>query len=338
MTWKRQNHTITEQDLHAFVDGELDGQRYRTVIAHLAANPDAADRVNGFLRQHSELVALREELADLDPLPHERTEVLARELACAMRHQRRTRLSLASSGLVVTLLVGLVSLWGPNPREVAEHLSWTSSVDAGGGPHVLFGRDPLGAAQQSVTSESNESTFLWLDQQLAANAMQRPDFGAYGLRFVGGNSLQSGETPAVRLVYEDEEGNTVFLFVGAVGSSGDVALTLVPEGHISLNWRRGSLVFALIGPKESEQLLAAMRDAGEFLMPAPGLMPDEAEPETAEATTPAPRSESVVRRAVLPGAGEGTTLMNGSGGTADATPSPLPASPQSLNENKRKSL
>ena len=62
----------------------------------------------------------------------------------------------------------------------------------------------------------------------------------------------------------------MFLFVGAVGSDADVALTVVPEGHVSLNWRRGNLVFALIGPKESEQLLDVMAATGELLAPRRG--------------------------------------------------------------------
>ena len=104
---------------------------------------------------------------------------------------------------------------------------------------------------------------------MAAYSIRRPDLASHGLRFVGGDALQGGDTPAIRLVYEDKDAPRVFLFVGAVGSEADVALTLVPEGHVSLNWRRGPLVFALIGPKESEQLLEVMAATGEFLAPSP---------------------------------------------------------------------
>ena len=328
----RQKSPVAEQDLHAFVDGELDGEGYRAVIAHLAASPDATERVSSLLHQQGKLAALREQLSDLEPLPDERTEVLVQSLAGALRHQRRVRRHLVSSGLTLTLVVGLWSLWGPSPRMmVAEHLPWPSSLSSDS-PQVLFGRDPYSVAQPAVV-DSGESTFAWLDQQLVANAMQRPDFSAYGLRFVGGNALQSGDTSAVRLIYEDEAGAQVFLFVGSVGGSGDVALTLVPEGHISLSWRHGSLIFALIGPKESEQLLAAMRDTGEFLMPNPGLMP-----ETAADTAGSVLPESVVRHAVIPPGSDGAAMVDRSGGGAEASPSPLPVSPKRLSENKPKSL
>ena len=63
--------SVTAHDLHAFVDGELDGRRYREVVARLASDSVAAERVNGYLRQQGELGGLREQIADLDPPPNE---------------------------------------------------------------------------------------------------------------------------------------------------------------------------------------------------------------------------------------------------------------------------
>ena len=257
---------VTDQDLHAFVDGELDGRRYRRIVAHLATDAAAAERVNAFLRQHGELAGLRERLADLDPLADARTAELTRELAGAVRHQRRVRLGLAGSSVAAVVLVGLWGLWGPDPSKVAERLAWTRElVDSG--PQVLFGRDPFGSTPKFASGEVDGGPLLRLDEQLAAYSIRRPDLTAHGLQFVGGDALQGGDSPAMRLAYEDSDERLVFLFVGAVGSDADVALTLVPEGHISLNWRRGPMVFALIGPKESEQLLDVMAALGEFLAP-----------------------------------------------------------------------
>ena len=81
---------------------------------------------------------------------------------------------------------------------------------------------------------------------------------------------QEGTVIAVGPGRIDDKGNRVFLFVGTVGSGADVALTVVPEGHVSLNWRRGSLVFALIGPKDSDQLLDVMAATSGTLSHQPG--------------------------------------------------------------------
>lgn len=260
--------SVTEHDLHAFVDGELDGRRYREVVARLASDSTAAERVNGYLRQQGEFDGLREQLADLDPLPDELLAGMTRQLAGSIRQQRRFRSSAAAAALAASFLVGVVTWWGPNPSEMAQRFTtWRQVAEAG--PQMLFGRDPLNASMQLVTDGTSDSA-LKLDEQLAAYSIRRPDLAAHGLKFVGGDAIKGGEAPAIRLVYADDKGNRVFLFVGTVGSGADVALTVVPEGHVSLNWRRGSLVFALIGPKDSDQLLDVMAATSGTLSQQPG--------------------------------------------------------------------
>jgi hypothetical protein len=149
---------------------------------------------------------------------------------------------------------------------------------------------------------------------------------------VGGDALKGGDSPALRLVYADDDDHRVFLFVGAVGSSADVALTVVPEGHISLNWRRGPLVFALIGPKDSEQLLEVMASTSELLaVPPTGVGSDGAAiasaPSTADLTT------TEVGDAVTVQQSEGDT-----GGMVKPEALPLPVTPAMIVEGEPKPL
>jgi anti-sigma factor RsiW len=321
---------VGEHDLHAFVDGELDGRRYRRVVAYLATDPFAAERVNEFLRQQGELSTLRAQIEDRPYCPDPRTEELIQELAGAVRHRRRVRLSFAGSGLAAAGLFASWLAWGPDPSQMAERLAWPR-LALNAGPQVLFGRDPFGNMQLAGADGFDAG----VDQQLAAYSLRRPDLASYGLHFVGGDALQGGETPAIRLAYEDKDGRRVFLFVGAVGSDADVALTLVPEGHISLNWRRGSLVFALIGPKDSQQLLDAMQATGELLSP-PTLPGSEGELATA-AELPATPPLGAMKPATLPAAEPVTTL--GHPATApEPSATPLPAAPAAVTEKRPKSL
>ena len=261
--------SFSEHDLHAFVDGELDGRRYREVVARLSSDAAAAERVNGYLRQQGELASLREQLADLEPVADETLSDLTRQLAASMRHQRRVRVGTLGAALAASALVGMITWWGPNPGDMAHRFTTWRQV-AESGPQMIFGRDPLSGAMQLVTDGTSDGA-LKLDEQLAAYSIRRPDLAAHGLKFVGGDALKSGDSPAIRLVYADDKGNRVFLFVGTAGTGAEVALTVVPEGHVSLNWRRGSLVFALIGPKDSDQVLDVMAATSELLSgPAAG--------------------------------------------------------------------
>ena len=55
---------VGEDELHAFIDGRLPAARRGEVMAHLDADPDAADRVAAYLRQRADLVLLRRSLAE----------------------------------------------------------------------------------------------------------------------------------------------------------------------------------------------------------------------------------------------------------------------------------
>ena len=111
----RQKYLVAEQDLHAFVDGKLDGESYRTVIAYLSTSPEARERIIGFLRQQANLAALREQLSDIDPLPDEQMKALVQSLAGTLRYQRRARCGLVLvSGIALTLVIGLGGLRGPS--------------------------------------------------------------------------------------------------------------------------------------------------------------------------------------------------------------------------------
>jgi anti-sigma factor RsiW len=326
--------SISEHELHAFVDGELDGRRYRRVVAGLASDSRAADQVNALLGQHGGFAALRERLAETEPPADSRIADLTRELAATIRHQRRIRLGTAGSGLIAACLIGAWTVWGPDPSRVADHLAWPPLV-LSAGPQVLFGRDPFGTGQLAP-SDGGSGLVPRLDEQLAAYSVRRPDLAAYGLTFVGGNALQGGETPAIRLVYEDEGGRRVFLFVGAIGNGADVALTVVPEGHVSLNWRRGPLVFALIGPKQSDQLLKVMQAAGEFLAPIPALRQEM--PATAAETSTASADDGLVQPGALPPTAEAITPLTQPGAIAEPDTAPLPAVPSAVLDNRPKEL
>ena len=87
------------------------------------------------------------------------------------------------------------------------------------------------------------------------------------LHFAG--VLSTIDMPAIQLVYEDEASNRVYVYAGLLSSSDEPAFTIVPEGHLSLHWRRGPLLFALVTPSDSPQLHEMVRLVSEGLASAP---------------------------------------------------------------------
>ena len=92
---------VTETDLIAYVDGELDPMRRLEVEAHLARNPEDALQVMADLRDRD---ALREAYLSVPSLPPERLRMGARRIDRAFAWQRvRSRLRRAAA---VVVLVG----------------------------------------------------------------------------------------------------------------------------------------------------------------------------------------------------------------------------------------
>jgi len=60
-------HLITEQDIHAYIDGELSGERRKAVEAFLSERDLPLQRAARYLRNNFDLRALKDEIyCDLD--------------------------------------------------------------------------------------------------------------------------------------------------------------------------------------------------------------------------------------------------------------------------------
>lgn len=60
---------ITDDDLHAWLDGELSHERMQQVASYLAAHPDEAQRVAAWRAQNEALRALYDPILDDSPPP-----------------------------------------------------------------------------------------------------------------------------------------------------------------------------------------------------------------------------------------------------------------------------
>src|SRR5437764_11181201 len=101
---------VTEEELHAYVDGELPADRQAAVEAWLAAHPDDASRVSAW-RAQSDAIKARYAGVALEPVP-------ARlDLARLRRLERRWTRSAAAAAVAAFLIGGLLGWFG---REMAE--------------------------------------------------------------------------------------------------------------------------------------------------------------------------------------------------------------------------
>jgi anti-sigma factor RsiW len=248
--------TADEYELHAFVDGRLTPRQREQFQDRLAGNGHEADRVAAFRRQQELFDDIRSSLGMQD------SERFAPSLRKSLhevmgRHRRQRRLMLrgmaAAAAASVALVVGLATLDTPAELQIF-HQAEAPQFPFGGSFVVPAAIEP---------SNEGEKSLAWFAEQFAAQTLRPASLEALGLRLVGGSVISDEEAPAVRLVLLDEEERAISLYVGVLSRSVRAAFTMVPEGHLSLHWRNGRLIFALVGSVESPRLLEIMQQISE---------------------------------------------------------------------------
>lgn len=250
---------IAEDDIQAFVDGVLSEDRRNEVLADIVANPREAERVNAYFRQRAALERLA---AFLEPDDNEAFEAeLQGRIAAALRRQRAFQHSLRiAAAIAVALPLALGGWW------LSHQFPGETVIASGATPEDDFAPVfPFGGVVSQADlqlAQAGDESLAQLDSRLRSARLVVPDLAAVGLKLVGGDLVPDLKPPAARLIYVDEVGHPVFVYVGLATGSAPLAFTLAPEGHISLNWRDGELVFAVVGPVHMPRLVDVMREVG----------------------------------------------------------------------------
>lgn len=198
---------ITEDDLHALVDGQLDEARAREVQNYVNQHPEQARRLQAWQTQRNELRALYAPVLD-EPIPT-RLKRVARSTGV----QQVWRLAAA---LAIALTSGLIgwSLRGQVTESVQTAAVAPSYVDGlaqrAAVAHAVYVPDQrrpveIGAAHQ-------DQLVTWLSKRMGA-AMNPPDLASLGYQLQGGRLLPGGRGPVAQFMYEDASGLRLTLYV-----------------------------------------------------------------------------------------------------------------------------
>jgi len=244
---------VTDDDLHAFVDGQLDAERVPAVLRHLQAHPDAAVLAASWQAQRLQMRRLYRE-TEPGPVP-------AALAAVVQRRIRRERWRPWGQALAAMLLVAVgavgARLWptgGPAPMTVGSGYGVNAGAGArsGGSPgtaagtatgtdtaaKVLGGQPTDGSAaapqfvrdaatayavfapevRHAVEVPAQEEAHLvqWLSRRLG-RPLTAPVLQAQGYRLLGGRLLtgdgNDATSPRAQFMYEDAQGRRVTLYV-----------------------------------------------------------------------------------------------------------------------------
>ncbi len=247
----RDQRPVSEDELHAYVDGWLDPARAEAVEAYLAQHSEAAARIAAYRRQNE---GLRAALADPDE--EALRERFRPALAGAPRRRPAPTLRAAAAALLV-LGVGLGGGWWLRGQLSPPDSDGNSIARLAAAAHRIYSvevRHPV-----EVRAEE-EHLMRWLSKRVGA-PLSAPDLGRYGFRLVGGRLLPAAKgLAAAQLMYEDGAGRRITCYVTANRAGRETAFRFVEDGGLSaFYWLEGRLGYAVVGEVDRAELLDVTR-------------------------------------------------------------------------------
>jgi anti-sigma factor RsiW len=252
------NSPVTEEDLHAYVDGELALDRRMSVEAWLALHPEDAARVDAWRRQAEQI---RERYAAIGE------EVVPPRLDVDRLGRRSRRWAwVAAAAVVLAFLAGGVSGWygrtafdsGAAPRMVTAEAIQAYNL------YVVEVRHPV-----EVPGTEAAHLVQWLSKRLGYD-VRAPNLGSVGLQLVGGRLLPGPPGGAGFFMYEGPTGERYTLYCARSKEPG-TALRYRPAGAVgAYYWIDDNRAYVVSGPADRDRLLAVAKSAYDQLEAASG--------------------------------------------------------------------
>ncbi|MDB5762830.1 MAG: anti-sigma factor [Herminiimonas sp.] len=235
--------SISELDLHAYVDGQLDAARRAEVEAHLAAHPEAAAQVHDLRAQMHALHGSYDAVLN-EPVPLRLTNTL----------QTRPWPRGLAAGLA-WLTCGLVAGWFAHmPAPLPAPAAAVFAKDALAA-YVLYAADQRHPVE--VPAEQEAHLVAWLSKRLDV-PIHAPDLQPQGFSLLGGRLLPGNDGPLAQLMYQSPDGERLTLTVkhAAQQQSNTGFKVLEQNGTRVFYWIDRDYGYALSGGMDRARLLA----------------------------------------------------------------------------------
>lgn len=230
---------ITEDDLHAYVDGVLDTVRHAEVANYLGAHPEMARRVGDFSSQRDMLRASLAPIAE-EPIPPQLN--LARIIEA--RRRRRAPAWWAAAAAVLLCVGGLGGWWLRGMGQAgAEGIAALAQEAADS--YNVYAPDHVQPVEMRA---SDQAQFVdWVSQRVH-RPMTVPDLSASGYRLMGGRLVATSHGPAAMLMYDDDRGTRLVMLTRPMAADQNAPMSLSSQGAVSgFTWADGGMGYSLVG-------------------------------------------------------------------------------------------
>lgn len=243
---------VSETELQAYLDGELDDGRSRAVEVFIAEHPEEAARLRSYRRQIAVLRRAYRPLLER-PIPPSMPRAPQAEVARASGKRRAGRLAAIAAACLLLLAGSAASGWwlrGLAPADAPSQQAFVSDAMTAHLTYAVEVRHPV-----EVGRDQEDHLVTWLSRRLGVR-LTAPDLKALGWELVGGRLLPASIGPAAQFMYQDATGQRVTLYVRAADDPEETAFRFAWHDPLSaFYWREGGATWALLGELPRSELL-----------------------------------------------------------------------------------
>ena len=193
----------TDEDLNAYLDGELTEPARMDVEAWLNEEPEAAQRLRDTRLLNDRLRAAFEPV-----LTEPKTLELQRKVLARRRRPVAVDWRMLAAGLAIAVVSGAA---GYGLHGLVERREPPSSLAEGAiGAHAVFVTEVRHPVEVAASEEAH--LIAWLTKRVG-QALKAPVLTSAGYKLIGGRLLADSGQPAAQFMYEDGSGRRLTLYV-----------------------------------------------------------------------------------------------------------------------------
>ncbi|WP_322006887.1 anti-sigma factor family protein [Paraburkholderia tropica] len=279
---------VTEDEIHAYVDGTLSEARRADVERELERNPDLAARVGDFFSLNSLLHERFDSLLS-EPVPA-RLRAASEAPAARVDATRTLNPTLKApvraaanwpkyAGMAAALVLGVGIGWGTHygaafmPGSAGRGDQQTASADTtmsfvheAALAHVVY--MPEVGRPDTMSSHQEQDFVQWLANRLGTD-VHPPMLAKSGFELAGGRLLPGPDGEVAQFMYHNAQGERVTLCIShRKTSSNTTAFKLYEDGPVSVfYWIDGDFGYALSGGIDHKVMLQLAHDVYSQLTP-----------------------------------------------------------------------
>jgi anti-sigma factor RsiW len=237
---------VTEEELHAFVDGELPADRQAAVADWLTAHPEHAALVGAWRVQADNIRARYGDVAN---------EAVPQRLQLEqVLKQRRTGWRMwpaVAAAALIAFTLGGTSGWmarGVSAVAPSGFEAFTADALDAYKLYVVEVRHPV-----EVPGSERPHLTQWLSKRLGAE-LQIPDLQVIGLKLVGGRLLPGPTGAAAFYMYEGPSGERFTIYCAKAATPETALRFKGGESSAAFYWVDDKVAYVVSGPADRDQL------------------------------------------------------------------------------------